>query len=348
MRPPLRLRAGATALARIRADGLTPDAFDLVPGASGGPKWLVLSGLDRALFAHWFPRRRRPLDLVGSSIGAWRLACLAQADPGAAIERFVAAYAEPEPAVPDRDAMTAWFESFLDRILGPTGADEVATGEQRRLHVVTCRERGGSGRESWRTTVRLAVAAGGNALDRKFLDATLERVLLGNGDGARWFLDDRLGTIQVALSGAAVRPALLATAAVPRLVRPVLSIPGAGPGPFHDGGILDYHFRPPFGDAELVFYPHFYPDLTPGWFDKPLRRRARPEALDRVLLVHPDPAFVASLPGGRIPDRRDIGRMPDPERRAAWLAVIDASRRLGDAFLEWDARGHLEAHVEPL
>lgn len=348
MSTPLRLRAGATALARIRADGLHPDAFDVLPGASGGPKWLVLSGLDRALFAHWFPQRTRPLDLVGSSIGAWRLACLAQDDPAAAIERFVGAYEDPEPDVVDRDAMTAFFGAFLDRILGASGAARIAANERMRLHVVTCRERGGTGRETWRTTARLAVAAGGNALDRRFLDATLERVLFGNGDGARWFLDDRLGTIQVPLTEAAVRPALLATAAVPRLVRPVLEIPGAAPGPFHDGGILDYHFRPPFGDAELVFYPHFYPHLTPGWFDKPLGRKARPHALDRVLLVHPDPAFVDALPGGRIPDRRDIGRMPDDERRAAWQTVIDASRVLGDTFLEWDARGQLEANVEAL
>ena len=38
---------------------------DVVPGASGGPKWLVLAGLDRFLFGDFLQRpRTRPLHLI--------------------------------------------------------------------------------------------------------------------------------------------------------------------------------------------------------------------------------------------------------------------------------------------
>ncbi|WAM30005.1 hypothetical protein OZ403_18480 [Myxococcus sp. NMCA1] len=88
----LTLLAGPDALRLIRERGLRGDDVDVVPGASGGPKWLVLAGLDRALFASLFQNRSRPLHLIGSSIGSWRLACVAQKDPVLALRRFEAAY----------------------------------------------------------------------------------------------------------------------------------------------------------------------------------------------------------------------------------------------------------------
>jgi len=46
----LTLLAGPDALRRIRERGLSADDIDILPGASGGPKWLVLAGLDQVLF----------------------------------------------------------------------------------------------------------------------------------------------------------------------------------------------------------------------------------------------------------------------------------------------------------
>ena len=43
------LRAGSEALAEIREEGLSRDRITTLVGASGGPKWLVLSQLDRVL-----------------------------------------------------------------------------------------------------------------------------------------------------------------------------------------------------------------------------------------------------------------------------------------------------------
>lgn len=45
MRRLLRFLAGPEAMARIRTEDLHEDLFDVVAGASGGPKWLALTRL---------------------------------------------------------------------------------------------------------------------------------------------------------------------------------------------------------------------------------------------------------------------------------------------------------------
>ncbi|NNB98072.1 patatin-like phospholipase family protein, partial [Corallococcus exiguus] len=91
----LTLLAGPDALRILRERGLRAEDVDILPGASGGPKWLGLEGIDRVLFGELLQQpRTRPLHLIGSSIGSWRLACLAQKDPVAALRRFADAYLE--------------------------------------------------------------------------------------------------------------------------------------------------------------------------------------------------------------------------------------------------------------
>src|SRR6476646_12239877 len=84
----LTFRAGPSALKLIRERGLRAEDVDIVPGASGGAKWLSIGGLDRFVFGEFLQApRTRPMHLIGSSIGSWRMACLAQRDPVAALAR---------------------------------------------------------------------------------------------------------------------------------------------------------------------------------------------------------------------------------------------------------------------
>src|SRR3712207_9106464 len=70
----LTLLAGPDALRWIRGRGLRAEDVDVVPGASGGPKWLVLAGLDRWLFGAFLQApRERALHLIGSSLRPRRL-----------------------------------------------------------------------------------------------------------------------------------------------------------------------------------------------------------------------------------------------------------------------------------
>ena len=84
--------AGKKALSMIRDEGLNPEQVQVVAAAAGGPKWLVLYGLDRYLFGRFFKERRDPLHLIGSSIGAWQFAAASVKDPEAAFDNFKEAY----------------------------------------------------------------------------------------------------------------------------------------------------------------------------------------------------------------------------------------------------------------
>ena len=89
---PLVLKAGPVALQHIQQHGLQSDDIEVLVGASGGPKWFCLFGLDQYLVTEFFNGRQKPLQLLGSSAGAWRFGCYAQADPAAASRRFCDAY----------------------------------------------------------------------------------------------------------------------------------------------------------------------------------------------------------------------------------------------------------------
>ena len=77
----LSVHLGREAARCIARDGWDPALFNLLLGASGGPKWFILGQLDRFLFGDYLQRSQKPLAALGSSIGSWRHACLAQADP---------------------------------------------------------------------------------------------------------------------------------------------------------------------------------------------------------------------------------------------------------------------------
>ena len=89
---PLLFLAGHRAYEKIRANGLSPEDVRMVVGASGAAKWLVLHGLDAALFASWFTGRTTPLHLYGTSIGAWKLAAAASHAPTESFDRLAHAY----------------------------------------------------------------------------------------------------------------------------------------------------------------------------------------------------------------------------------------------------------------
>lgn len=334
----LALRAGSEARALIARDGVRSDTFSAMLGASGGPKWLILAGLDRYLAGTFFRDRRAPLSLLGTSIGTWRHAYFAQRDPVPALDRFLTAYlAQRYSAKPDMPELTREAERLLAALLGDTGADEITANRVFRTHILAARCRGAVASDNRHLLLGgLALAAILNVFSRDSLRLSFERALFAPADGS----DFRLGGLpgfEVPLQRENLVDALLATAAVPMVFAPRRDIAHAPPGTYRDGGITDYHFdldisAPP----GLVLYPHFYGHITPGWFDKMLRWRKPYGALTaRTLLVAPSPAFIASLPAKAIPDRRDFLHMDDATREAHWRAAVAESERLGEAFDAW-------------
>jgi hypothetical protein len=348
----LTLLAGPDALRLIRERGLRVEDIDIVPGASGGPKWLALAGLDRVLFGEFFQGRTRPLHLIGSSIGSWRLACLAQEDPVAALERFAEAYIEQRyPPKPPPTLVSTTSEGILNALLGPRGEEQILRHPWARLHVLTTRCRGLLASEQPQAQLLgLALGALGNLVSRRSLGLQMERVIFhGAGDTSPFTRLADLPSVHLPLTRENLRPALLASGSIP-LVLSGVRIPGAGPGIHRDGGVIDYHLDIEFGPGEgLVLYPHFYPYVVPGWFDKSLRwRRAGPLNFRRAVLVSPSPEFIASLPYGKIPDREDFVRLSDDERLGYWRRVLAEGVRMGDELRELLATGRLAERVQPL
>jgi hypothetical protein len=233
----LTLLAGPDALRRIRERGLSADDIDILPGASGGPKWLVLAGLDRVLFGEVLQGRTRPLHLIGSSIGSWRLACLAQKDPVAALERFAEAYiAQRYPPKPPASLVSTTSQGILDVLLGEDGEAQVLNHPWARLHVLTTRCRGLTASDQPPLQLMgLALGALGNLVSRRTLGLQLERVIFhGAGDTSPFLGLSDLPSVHLPLTRENLRPALLASGSIP-LVMSRVRIPGAGPGVYRAG-----------------------------------------------------------------------------------------------------------------
>ena len=79
----LQIHAGATALKHLRERGLQSADVRVIPAAAGGPKGLILNGLDRFIFGDWLRRSTQHVHLLGASIGAWRMASACLDDPAA-------------------------------------------------------------------------------------------------------------------------------------------------------------------------------------------------------------------------------------------------------------------------
>jgi hypothetical protein len=352
--PALRILAGTNAYRMLQEQGLRASLFRLMVGASGGPKWLVLGGLDRALAGGWLAaQREHPLSLLGSSIGAWRLTCHAMSSPLAALDRFEAAYLDqrysrkPAPA-----EVSAVSRRILGAVLGAAGAGEVLANPAFRLAVVTARSRHLAAAEA-RGVQALGLAAAGfaNALHRRALGGFYRRALFvdpRDRESYAAFPEILRHTHPLTLENLA--PVVLASGSIPLVLEGVREIPGAPPGVYRDGGITDYHFDLSFAPGGgLILYPHFYAGLTPGWFDKSLRwRRVGAAALANTVILCPSRAFVDRLPGGRIPDRSDFVECDDQTRLSRWRRVIGESRRLGDEFLALADGDAVAARVEKI
>ncbi|MEE2732763.1 MAG: hypothetical protein VYA55_18230 [Pseudomonadota bacterium] len=336
--PALKWAIGDKARQHIERNGFGVEDIDLLVGASGGPKWLVLAGLDRVLFSEFLSTRRRPLTTLSSSIGSWRFAVMAQQNPEAALDRFLEAYlAQSYSEQVTINEVSRVLDSVLSQLLGATGSREILSHPVYRNHVVTIR----SGR-LLRTDARLPLAAGlsamflGNLTGRNRLGWFCQRAVFGDPRDAMLQFGDTLPTRHIALQQDNLELALRASGAVPLVLAGVTQIPGAPAGVYRDGGVTDYHFDRGIGAARgLVFYPHFYDHCIPGWFDKMLKRRHQvAPPWENLVMVSPSAEFVAGLPTGRIPDRKDFFQMDDRQRRAFWQTTVAESERLGEAFLQ--------------
>ncbi|PIE70312.1 MAG: hypothetical protein CSA22_08490 [Deltaproteobacteria bacterium] len=346
--------AGPRAFEKIGDRGLSPDDVDVVVGASGAAKWLVLHGLESAIFGTWFTGRQKPLHLFGTSIGAWKSAAAARQDPVQAFDDLAHAYIHQyyegkiTPAQVSREG-----NRILNSFLQLEQIDEVLNHPYCRLHLSAVRCRG-----LMASDLKLPLLGGLmqawaiNQVSRRLYQTQCCPTLFFDPRTPPPFSrDDEFVGGKAALNRENLRQALLASGSIPFIMEGVRNIPGAPDGTYRDGGL--YHYHPAFdflgGQDGIALYPHFYPDVTLGWFDKNRKSRmADGRILADTLLIAPSPAFVETLPLGRIPDRRDFTRMAgrDKERVAFWEQTVAMSKQLGDQFLEAAASGKIRDQMQ--
>ncbi len=333
----LSIFAGPTALERIRSEGFSQQQFKVLIGASGGPKWFVLYGLDRYLFGEFFAKRQSELITLGSSAGAWRMCCLATADPLAAIERLADLYSnETYSEQPDTNEITAKAVEMLSGTLGANGVEEILNNRIFKTNIIADRCRGfGSSTNKKLQMAALGLSAASNVLSRRSLSLYFERTIFSTmGQHCPWQGVTDLKTSIVAMSRENAKDAMLATGSIPFVLNGVRDISGSKPGLYLDGGITDYHFDMSFhGGEDLVLYPHFSPTVIPGWFDKHIPwRKVNPQNFHNVVLLTPSAEFVASLPYGKISDRNDFEKLDAEDRVNYWQQVLMKSNDLAEEF----------------
>jgi len=359
--PALLIYAGPRAKARLLERGLRPEDVQVLPAAAGGPKGLILGPLDKFIFGDWLGRSEQTVHLMGASIGAWRMATACLTRNAAEVERefenlaqgYVHQSYDEEPPgaaakkkkkMPSAATVSKGFAAKLDEVFG--GREALALSHPRfRLHVLASRGRRLLAREGrWRTPLGYTAAFAANLLSRQAMGSWLERVSFSDPRTPLPLPLDDFRSLQVELNPGNFQASILASCSIPFWLQAVHDIPGAPRGAYWDGGITDYHLHLNYAamaadeqSAGLVLYPHFQRQLVPGWLDKALKRRhGATSFLDNVVLLAPNPAWIATLPGAKLPDRTDFQHFGDDAagRAKQWLRAIAESERLRDEFAQ--------------
>ncbi|MDP6969745.1 MAG: patatin-like phospholipase family protein [Gammaproteobacteria bacterium] len=346
----LRLQAGSAALKHFQRHGLNMQDFGYLLAASGGPKWLVLTGLDAYLCQQHLPTMAG-IHGLGTSAGAFRLACYAQDHPHQAITQFAknyiaTTYSSPRPKMRERDQSV---KAILDDIL--LGKEQqIINNPYMRPHWISAQCQGlGRLPGQWSQATNLGLSYLFNCAGRRQLRHLYTRACFRPANSQLWLKDPyQLPTQYYPMQQDNLYTSLLASGTIPLFSPLRQNIKGA-PGGHLDGGIVDYHFDLQLqgADKSLILYPHFTDQPRAGWFDKHLARPPSATSYDRTLLLTPGKAFMARLKNNRIPERNDFRAYDDNTRIKAWTKATDLSRYLAD---ELDQILHTQdiGRIEPL
>ncbi len=344
---------GSKAIDIIRDEGLDPSRIKVLAGALGSAKFLVLTGIDRVLIS-LFKKRTDPLYLIGTSIGAFRMAAFCQKYPLAALKTLEREYiAQQYTLRPTKEDITRESLRILDAYIDDKAIEAMLNHPFMKISFLSNKCKGLLKKEyfilQW---LGIGLAAGVNLLNRNKLGYFFERALFcGPGKIPPFASMNQFPMNIYGLTPSNFKSALLSSGSIPIVMEGISSIEGA-PGVFRDGGILDYHLDIPFLPDEdaFVLYPHFYEKITSGWFDKALNRKPCNKHMENVVLIAPSDTFVKSLPFAKIPDRKDFTTFKgkDRERMAYWKVVIARNKQLGNEFFEAVHSGKIRQIVKSL
>lgn len=342
----LDIYCGRNALKTIQEHGFKQELFTTMLGASGGPKWFSLFGLDKYLFGEYFKDRTAELNLIGSSAGAFRFAALSQKDPVAAITRLATLYSQTTYSQ-DADAkeITNKAVSLLDEVLGAKGSEEIINNPVFKAHFIVAKCRGLTAFEHKLPLLfGLVSSMVFNQVNRGLLAKQYQRVVYHHPDSQVTISDDfNFNNQYQALNQKNLAAALLASGSIPIVMEGIKDIIGSAKGMYRDGGIIDYHFDVDIAPSTgLTLYPHFSSMPKAGWFDKNLARKVSAKHYDNTVMLVPCEEFIARLPFAKIPDRKDFTELDAKTRLKYWQTVLVESEILADEFAKLVATENTE------
>ncbi|OTG85693.1 hypothetical protein B9T31_11065 [Acinetobacter sp. ANC 4558] len=350
--PSLNIRAGHLAKQLIQKEGLNAAQVDIVPGAAGGPKGLGIQGLDQAIFGDFFIQAHQRRMLIGSSIGSWRFASILAWGAKEGTEKLAQLYTHLHfhKKMTRHDVGNICRDMLTDLIQGK----EQQLIAHPDYHLTILSIKANHIFQSDKTLPLLTSVmgiVGSNAIARKHNRLFMQRVISQPHTHQQFRVDDEFTTLYQSLTEQNIIPWLMASASIPLVMPAVQDIPDAPQGSYRDGGLIDYHIDLPFKSKGIVLYPHFTDHITPGWFDKILKkRRANPENQARTLLLSPSQEYLQNLPLGRLPDRKDftLKGLDQNQRIKLWNQCVSESHRMGDEFLEMVEKQNFSAHMQDL
>ena len=365
----LEIYAGKNALKTIQEQGFKQELFTNFLGASGGPKWFTLFGLDKYLFGDFFKNRTTELNLIGSSAGAFRSACLTQNNPVQAIEGLAHTYAHTVYSKkPSAEEIASTAVGIVDQLFANNGANEVINNKIFKAHFLVAKCNGLTAFDN-----KLMQGAGLiqsillNKIDRRLLSKQYQRYIFKH-PSSNLTIDDpyNFSNVYQSLTRDNIKKALLASGSIPMVMSGIQNIEGSAKGTYRDGGIIDYHFdfslsndarensypgkqnntstnnyeysqgvESTIKDQGLTLYPHFSSEPRAGWFDKNSRRKVLTSSYENTVLLAPSKKFIRSLPFNKIPDRTDFTKLDSSTRIKYWLKVLVQTDRLAECFNEF-------------
>ncbi len=363
----LEIYAGKNALNTIQQQGFKQELFTNFLGASGGPKWFTLFGLDKYLFGEFFSNPTHSLNLVGSSAGAFRAAALCQHKPVDAIKRLAYTYANTTYSnKPTAHEISTNAIDIVDDLFAEHGAKEVVENTRFKAHFLVAKCNGLT-----RYDNKVFQGAGLlsslmlNKISRRFLNQQYQRYIFKQAS-SNVSIDDpyHFNNTYQPLTEKNIKAAVLASGSIPLIMSGVKHINGAEQGTYRDGGIIDYHFdfslhnrterltaqsdihqenKQPKANEKinspntqrLTLYPHFSRIPKAGWFDKNSSRKVLNRSYNNTILLAPSAKFIQSLPFHKIPDRTDFTEMDATTRIKYWLTVLEKTDQLAEAFHEF-------------
>ena len=334
----LEVRGGRKIRQILGQDQFPFEQVRTISGASGGPKFLVLNGLDQYLIQNFFPKLSGPVQFVGSSIGAWRSAAFLCQNPLQAYGQLTDNYIHQRyTAKAGKTEITAVSQKVLGSYLTPENIDFILNHTLGRLNVFADRAKNLVESEN-PVTLSLGLIGSffNNLTSKKGPHLFFERQLFSHPEKPIHFdKTPRFDYVQSFIGQDNLFKVLQASGAIPGYIDGVKIAAADTTGVYRDGGLMTYHLNLPYKhrEDEIVLFPHFFSKIVPGWFDKFLKKpRTNLSLLDNVLMVNPSPRWVDSLPMKKIPDRSDFKKMSHDQRVECWTKVSTRSSELADAL----------------